>query len=96
LQPDTFEIVATIRRLERQRSIFVGASVIGAAVAGMWIIPNLDAAYAAAWAVIALIGIWNIYETKSTRIDVFRASLRNVLIARNPSIVHSADWGDLI
>lgn len=92
MQSDTFGLRDAIKKLERGKSIgivlYVVAPYLGAWLLG-WALTGLQIA---ASAVVSgfFAAIW--LEARETRIEILRASLRQVVMQRDPSIVHGDDW----
>ena len=89
---DTFQLRATIKKLERERDLLViGLLVIGSVIGYFFKEDFSPGEYLIAWLVYML---WLVLflELRNTRIDVFRASLRDILTKRNPSILSDPDW----
>lgn len=89
---DTFALRALIKNMERQNA--AGALVYIAAVAGLlWFVrTDFSTGEQVALGFAAYLGGAILHEVRQARLDVVRSSLRQVLIAKNPSILTDPDW----
>lgn len=92
MQHDTFGLHEAIKKLERGKTIGM-LSYCVALPAGAWFY-GVDLSGFQGFASVVLscfvAAVW--LEARETRIEVLRASMRQVLMHRNPSIVHSEEW----
>lgn len=89
---DKFEIQRTIRRMERENNF--GFWVYGGCLAvGTWLSwSDFSTAELTIFLLIAYLGGFILQEVRQVRLDVLRASLRQVLIAKDPSILTDDEW----
>lgn len=89
---DTFALRALIARMERQNAVGVFAYI--AAVAGLlWMVrADFSTGQQLALGFAAYLGGAILYQVRQARLDVVRSSLRQVLIAKDPSVLTDPDW----
>lgn len=92
LEHDTFALRALIRRMERENAIGLVAFFVG--VAGLlWMVrADFTLGEQAVLGFIAYLGGAILHQVRQARLDVVRSSLRQVLIAKDPSILTDPDW----
>ena len=89
---DTFQLQATIKKLERERDLLVLALLGIGFVIGYFFKEDFSRGeYLIAW-LVYMAWLVVFLELRNTRIDVFRASLRDILTKRDPSILADPDW----
>ncbi len=89
---DTFEIKATIKNFERQNSVGALAFVAFPAAFFWFFGESLSRGEHIVSMLVLFFGVMNIYEIRQNRLDVLRASLRQVLIAKDPTILTNEEW----
>lgn len=89
---DKFELLATIKKLERQRALLVFAYL--AAVVGVVVLwpSGLERSGRIVSSVVLVVGGCIHREVVEARLDAVRSSLRNVLIARDRSVLDDPDY----
>lgn len=89
---DTFELKATISRLEKYRAIAVGLYL--AAVVALSLFWPGDASSEAQIVsfIVIVVGAVIHREVIECRLDTVRSSLRDMLTKRDPSILNDPDW----
>lgn len=92
LEHDTFSLCALIRRMERENAIGLFAFFVG--VAGLlWMVrADFTLGEQTMLGFIAYLGGAILHQVRQGRLDVVRSSLRQVLIAKDPSILTDPDW----
>ena len=89
---DKFELLATIKMLERQRTILVFAYLAAIVCMALFWPSDLERDGQIVSSVILVVGGCIHREVVEARLDAVRSSLRNVLIARDPSILNDPDY----
>ncbi|EAP78242.1 hypothetical protein ISM_08095 [Roseovarius nubinhibens ISM] len=86
MSSDPFELVAAIKRVERERDVVTFCGPVLYALVAWWNLSKLSTGESLILAAIAFIGILVIRETKAAQLQSLRVSLRHIELMRDPAL----------
>ena len=88
---DTFEILATIKSLEKDRNRTVLAGLLVTVSLLWWNAGIFSRGEAMIFWAVCFVGILLFQEARNSHLQGLRVSLRHLELLRNPSLIHEAE-----
>lgn len=91
MTPDTFELLATIKSLEKGRNRTVWAGMLVTSLLLWWHADSFTKAESMIFGAVCFVGILLFQEARNSHLQGLRVSLRQLELLRDPSLIHETE-----
>ncbi len=91
MKSDPFQIMATIKRLERERDTITFGGFAAYLLIAWWNSASITTGESLIFGAVGIVGILVFREAKDAHLQSLRVSLRHLEILRDPNIINGSD-----